>query len=191
MQFESVAQRDRVARDFGAVDGLSQTLDRLEEAAATESQIVITRVFDAPRDLVFKAWTEPERLTRWWGPTGFTSPVCRIDLRAGGVFHNCMRSPDGQDFWSKGVYREVVVPERIVCTDSFADAEGNVVEPSQYGMASWPREALLTVTFAEADGQTTLRVRHAVGSAAATERDMCQQGWSQSLDKLAGYLASA
>jgi uncharacterized protein YndB with AHSA1/START domain len=157
-----------------------------------EQEIVIARVFDAPRNLVFKAWTEPERLMRWWGPQGFTAPVCRTDPRPGGVFHCCMRSPEGTDFWSKGVYREVAEPERIVCTDFFSDDAGNVVEPTRYGMsAGWPREALLTLTFAEQAGKTRLTLRHSVGSAPASEREMCQQGWNESLDKLAGYLANA
>src|SRR5687767_7564343 len=108
-----------------------------------DREVVITRVFDAPRELVFKAWTEPEHFMRWWGPRGFTAPVCNIDARPGGVFHCCMRSPEGQDFWSKGTYREVVPPERIVVTDSFADAEGNIVSASHYGMSpDWPLESL-------------------------------------------------
>ncbi len=99
MLFESAAQRDRVIKEFGAIEGLNQTLERLEErlamaarnrSAATvtmplEQGLVITRVFDAPRALVFKAWTEPERLMRWWGPKGFTTPFCKVDLRPGGV----------------------------------------------------------------------------------------------------------
>jgi uncharacterized protein YndB with AHSA1/START domain len=156
---------------------------------SAQGEIVITRVLDAPRGLVFEAWTEPEHVKRWWGPNGFTTPVVRIDLRPGGVWHNCMRSPDGRDYWSRGVYREIVKPERIVTTDSFADAEGNRVEPTEYGMsASWPSEALLTVTFDEHDGRTRLTLRHAVGGAPAPEREMCQQGWSESLDRLAGYV---
>ncbi len=159
---------------------------------AVEQEIVITRVFDAPRKRVFKAWTEPERLMRWWGPNGFTTPVCKIDLRPGGVFHNCMRSPEGRDYWSKGVYREVVEPERIVCTDSFSDEKGNLVQPTHYGMSpDWPQEALVTVTFDEHEGQTKLTLRHSVGSAPAAERDQCQAGWTESLDRLAAYLAKA
>jgi uncharacterized protein YndB with AHSA1/START domain len=119
-----------------------------------DAELVITRVFDAPRELVFKAWTEPERLKRWWGPKGSTTPYCEIDLRPGGVMNHCMRSPDGRDIWGKGVFREIVVPERIVLTDSFADAEGNVVSPTHYGMSpEWPLEALLTVTFEEETGK--------------------------------------
>lgn len=152
-------------------------------------EIVITRVFDAPRERVFEAWTQPEHVQRWWGPHGFTTPVCTIDLRPGGAFHYCMRSPEGQDSWGKGVYREVAAPERIVSTDFFADAEGNLVPPTRYGMSTdWPAEALITVTFAERDGRTAFTLHHAVGSAPAAERDQCQQGWSESLDRLAGYL---
>jgi uncharacterized protein YndB with AHSA1/START domain/predicted enzyme related to lactoylglutathione lyase len=171
---------------------LLQLLQPVAQRTGGDREIVITRVLDAPRSLVFKAWTEPERVMRWWGPNGFTTPVCRIDLRPGGIFHSCMRSPDGQDYWSRGVYREVVEPALIVSTDTFADAEGNIVEPTQYGMsASWPREALITVTFVEQDGKTAFTLRHAVGSASESEAGMCRQGWSESLDRLAAYLAAA
>ena len=67
------------------------------------------------------AFLRSERVMRWWGPKGFTTPVCEIDLRPGGVYRSCMRSPEGQEFWGQGVYREIVEPERIVCTDTFAD----------------------------------------------------------------------
>ena len=154
--------------------------------------LVITRVFDAPRTLVFKAWTEPRRMQRWWGPTGFTAPVVKMDPRPGGTFHGCMRGPDGKDYWSKGVYREVVEPERIVSTDSFSDAEGNLVSPTEFGMsADWPAEALLTVTLTERDGKTTLTMEHGIGSAPEPEREMCRQGWNETLDKLEACLAAA
>jgi uncharacterized protein YndB with AHSA1/START domain len=159
-------------------------------AGSAARDLVITRVFDAPRERVFRAWTEPERLMRWWGPNGFTTPVCRIDPRPGGVWHSCMRSSEGRDYWSRGVYREIVVPERIVCTDAFADEQGNQVPPTHYEMgADWPSETLLTVTFAERDGRTTLTLRHAALPASGTEREMCEQGWGESLDRLAAYLA--
>jgi uncharacterized protein YndB with AHSA1/START domain len=99
-----------------------------------EQELVITRVFDAPRELLWKAWTDPERLMRWWGPKHFTSPFCEIDLRVGGKYLNCMRSPEGQDFWSTGVYKEIVPMQRLVCTDCFADEKGNVVPASHYGL---------------------------------------------------------
>ncbi len=156
---------------------------------AAEQTLVITRTFDAPRSLVFQAWTEPERVKRWWGPKDFTTPVCEIDLRPGGMFRTCMRSPDGQEFWSQGVYQEIVDPERIVCTDSFADEKGNIVAPEHYGMSpEWPIEALVTVTFTEHVGKTRLVLQHAP-LPPGRERDMCRQGWEESFDKLADYLA--
>jgi uncharacterized protein YndB with AHSA1/START domain len=161
--------------------------DPAEEPASRE--LVITRMFDAPRALVFKAWTEPERLMRWWAPKGFTTPFCKVDLRPGGVFHYCMRSPEGQDIWGIGVYREIVEPERIVYTDAFADAEGNPVPPAHYGMSSsHPPETLVTVTFAEHEGKTTLTLRHSILES-VEEREGTQQGWTEMLDRLAEELA--
>jgi len=150
-----------------------------------ERVLVITRVFDAPRELVWKAWTEPERFMRWYGPKGFTSPVSKIDLRVGGVRLNCMRSPEGRDFWTTGVYREIVEPGRIVYTDSLSDAEGNMVPASHYGRSGdWPLELLVTVMFEEHEGKTKLTLRH-VGIPAGENGDMAEAGWNESFDKLA------
>jgi uncharacterized protein YndB with AHSA1/START domain len=159
--------------------------------APTERDLVITRVFDAPRELVWKAWTEPERMKRWWGPQHFTAPVCKVDLRVGGTYLYCMRSPEGQDYWSTGVYREIVQPERIVCTDSFADEHGNQVPASHYGMGGdWPPALLVTVTFEEQAGKTKLTLRHA-GIPAGEMSDLTKSGWNESFDKLAEALAKA
>ena len=96
--------------------------------AGTEQQgLVIERIFDAPRELVWRAWTEPEHFMRWYGPQGMTLPSCEIDFRVGGRHLFGMRSPDGQEYWSSGVYREIVPLERFVFTDSPADEHGNVV----------------------------------------------------------------
>lgn len=157
---------------------------------STEQALVIERIFDAPRELVWKAWTEPERMMRWWGPKVFTTPVCKIDFRVGGVFLNCMRSPEGQDYWSTGVYREIVPLERIVCTDSFADEKGNVVPASHYGMTDMPLEMLVTVTFEDMGGKTRMTLRHS-GLPAGEMSDGAGQGWGESFDKLAEYLAKA
>jgi len=158
-------------------------------ANAVERDLVITRVFDAPRRLVFEAWTRPEHMMRWFGPKGFTTPFCTIDFRVGGMFHYCMRSPEGRDYWGIGVYREIVVPERIVYTDAFSDAEGNPVPPSHYGMSSsHPAETLVTITFEEQDGKTKLTLRHGIPET-VTERDGTQQGWIELLDRLAEELA--
>ncbi|MGH2436869.1 MAG: SRPBCC domain-containing protein, partial [bacterium] len=108
----------------------------------TERELVITRDFDAPRELVWKAWTEPEHFKSWMGPKGFTTPVCKIDLRVGGEYLYSMRSPEGQDFWSKGVFREIAPPERLVMTASRAAEDGNIV-PGMTG--DWPLETQITV----------------------------------------------
>ena len=149
---------------------------------------LITRVFDAPRELEFKAWSEPERVMRWWGPQYFTSPACKIDFRVGGTYLFCMQSPDGQDYWSTGVYREIVSNERIVYTDNFADAAGNVVPASQYGMGDdWPSELMVTVTFEDLAGKTKLTLKH-TGLPAGEHSEMASLGWNTSLDKLAESL---
>ncbi len=156
--------------------------------STSERELVITRVFDAPRELVWKAWTEPEHVMRWWGPKYFTAPVCQIDLRVGGKYLFCMRSPDGQDFWSTGVYREIVEPERIVCTDSFADEKGNPVPASHYGVpGEWPMELIVTVTFEEHEGKTRLTLRQ-VGVPLGEMKEMTEAGWNGSFDKLAESL---
>lgn len=155
----------------------------------TEEVLVVTHVFDAPRTLVFKAWTEPERAKQWWGPKNFTTPVCNIDFRVGGSYLYCMRSPEGKDYWSQGVYRAIKEPERIVSTDTFADSEGHPVPPEQYGFSSeWPEEAIIDVTFTEHAGKTRVTVRHSP-LPQGRERDMCREGWDESMVKLGDYLA--
>jgi|GEM_PF-725285 len=157
------------------------------EGASAGPKAGVTRLISAPRQDVWKAWTDPERLKHWWGPRGFTSPMARTDARVGGRYLWGMRSPEGQDFYSTGVFREVVEPERLVLTDSFADAEGNVVPAAQYGMpGDWPDESVMTVTFDERDGGTVVTVR----SEGIPEemREPSKAGMRESLDKLAEYL---
>ncbi len=156
--------------------------------STTEQALVIERIFDAPRELVWKAWTEPERVVRWWGPKGYTSPGCNIDLRVGGSYLWCMRSPEGQDLWSTGVYREIAPFERIVCTNSFADEDGNVVPASHYGItADLPLEMLATVTLEDLGAKTKLTLRHE-GFPPGEMRDGAGVGWNESFDKLAESL---
>lgn len=157
------------------------------KAQPAKAELVITRIFDAPRGLVWQAWTDPEHAVKWWGPKNFTAPVVKIDLRVGGKYLNCMRSPEGQDYWSTGTYREVVPPERLVFTDSFADADGNVVPGSHYGMGEdFPLEMLVIVTFEEVDGKTKMTLKH-VGLPESMS-DMTGTGWNESFDKLAESL---
>ena len=153
-----------------------------------DQELVIRRIFDAPRELVWKAWTEPEYFKLWWGPKDFTCPFCEMDLRVGGKYLNCMRSPDGRDYWTTGVYKEIVPFERIVYTDSFADAEGNIVPATHYGMSpDFPLETLVTVTFEEDHGKTKMTLTHA-GMPAGETSEQAEAGWSESFDKLAESL---
>ncbi len=155
-----------------------------------KDELVITRDFDAPRDLLWKAWTEPKHVMAWWGPKGFTSPACKIDLRVGGKFLSAMRSPQGDVIWGVGTYRELVKPERIVVTDSFANEKGEVVPGTHYGMsASFPLELLITLTFETISGGTRMTLKHAgIGGLSDADREGMRQGWSESFDKLAVYL---
>jgi len=154
-----------------------------------EDEIVITRFFDAPRELAWRAWTEPELVREWLGPKNYTSPSVTNDLRVGGKYLYCMRSPEGRNIWSTGVYREIVRPERIVSTDSFADEKGNVVPATYYGMSShFPTELLLTVTFDVQATRTKLTLRH-TGIPPGDISDATRAGWNESLDKYAGVLA--
>ncbi len=155
---------------------------------AVDQILVITRVFDAPRELVFKTWTDPQHVKKWWGPRGFTCLVCNIDLRTGGQYLNCMRSPEGKDYWSCGEYREIEEPQKLVCTDSFSDYNGNIVSPEVYGMSpDWPTEALITLILTEHAGKTRLMLQHSPIKP-SQEREMCRQGWNETLDKLTDYL---
>lgn len=144
-------------------------------------EFVITRVFDAPRELVFKAWTDPAYVAQWWGPRGFSNPVCELDVRPGGAMLIHMQGPDGVTIPNKGVYREIVAPERIVLTTTaFEDADGN------------PQlEVLNTITFAELGAGTKLTLRAVIVKAthavAASLAEM-EEGWGQSLDRLAESL---
>jgi len=164
---------------------MTPSQEQAVKAAAPE--LVITRVFDAPRALVWRAWTEPEHFKKWWGPKNFSAPVAKIDLRVGGALLWCMRGPAGQDFWTTGVYREIVPIERLVYTDSRADEKGNRVPASQLGLpGDWPAEAVVTVTFEEQGGGTKLTLRQ-VGIP-ASHSEMVRAGWNESFDKLAESL---
>jgi uncharacterized protein YndB with AHSA1/START domain len=150
-------------------------------------ELVIERVFDAPRERVWEAWTEPEQVKKWWGPKEFTAPSIESDFREGGKYLYCMKAPDGQDYWSTGTFREIVPMERIVVTDSFADEKGNVVPPDHYGISDHPLEGRMTVTFEELGDQTRLVIRYE-GMAPGEMRDMAEAGWNETLDKLAAIL---
>ena len=127
------------------------------ETATSQKTVSITRTFDLPAKKLWQAWTEPESLKKWWGPKNFTCPYCDIDLKPGGKYLACMRSNDGAEFWSTGVYKEIIPGKKLVCTDSFSDDKGNVVPASDLNMpGDWPIELLVTVTFEEMNEKTKI-----------------------------------
>jgi uncharacterized protein YndB with AHSA1/START domain len=170
--------------------------ERSTGTGAAADELVIARVFDAPRELVFRAWTEPERLARWWGPKGFTMGVVSLDLRPGGIFLYSQRDPDGHEMWGKFVYREITPPERLVFVSSFSDEQGNTVRAPF--SPDFPLEVLSTVTFVEHEGKTSLTLQGMPHAATEPERrwfegflGSMRQGWAGTLDQLAEYLATA
>ncbi|OXM85603.1 SRPBCC domain-containing protein [Paenibacillus rigui] len=156
------------------------------------NELILERVFDAPRELVFQAFSEAEHLKHWWGPRGWTLTVCNVDFRPGGIWHYCMKCIDenqgsffGFESWGKAVYEEIIEGEKIVYVDFFSDAEGNQVE----GMPS----SHITMTFIEQDGKTKLVSRAQYASAEALKSVMemgMEQGIKETWDRLAEHLQS-
>jgi uncharacterized protein YndB with AHSA1/START domain len=138
----------------------------------SERQLVITRIFDAPRSLVFEAWTQPEHLMRWWGPKGYTAPTCEMEVRPGGSLRLCMRPTEGTDTWVRGIFREVIEPERLVFT-----AIDNA-DPST--------ETVIAVTFEDLDGKTRLTMHQTFAEREAARG--AKEGWNSSFDRLVEYL---
>ena len=191
--WETEELRDRVAKQFGAIQGMQQTMDRLGEAVANADSFVISRTFDAPRDLVWRAWTEPDRMAKWFGPKGVTIMHSKNDLRPEGVYHYGMQTPDGKQIWGKWIYREILKPKRLVFVTSFSDPKGGI---TRHPMApEWPLEMLSTITFDENDGRTTVTVQWAPINASAAERKVFADshasmngGWSGTFEQLESYL---
>lgn len=156
------------------------------------NNMVITRVFDAPRELVFKAWTDPDLVKQWWGPSSFTAPHAEIDLREGGRVLLCMRTPDGREMWNAGTIRELAAPSRLVMTQYVADEAGNLIPPEQYGMPpDYQAETLITVNLEPLpDGRTKLTLEHSIPAEMAQETGALA-GWNGSLDKMAAAVQQA
>ena len=157
----------------------------------------ISRIFDAPRDKVWKAWTETERLKQWWGPAGFKVHTCKVDLRPGGIFHYGMTAPDGTEMWGRFVYREIKAPERLVFIVSFSDAKCGVTRHPW--SPNWPLEIHSTVRFEEQAGGRTTKVTvewtPADGSSELERKTFDEgrasmtQGWGGTMDQFAAYLS--
>ena len=158
---------------------------------------VLSTLVDAPRDVVWRAWTEPERLKRWWGPKGFTVHTCKVDLRRGGVFHYGMKTPDGKDVWGRFVYSEIRAPERLQFVVSFSDPQGGVTRHPWN--ANWPLQMLSTVEFApDCSDRTKVTVHWTPHEASEVERktfdegrESMKQGWTGTFEQFGEYLKSA
>jgi uncharacterized protein YndB with AHSA1/START domain len=181
MVFKTAELRNMVAEKHHAVEGAHQTLARLADYIAQNAKrtLVLTRVIDAPRKLVYKIWTDPKHVAQWWGPEGFTNPVCELDAREGGAMLIHMRGPDGVVYPMTGTFHELVEPERIVFSSGALDAGGTPMF-----------EVETTVTFAEHEGKTKLTVEARVTkstAAAAPSIAGMEMGWTQTIDRLGAY----
>ena len=156
-----------------------KNIGTLKVTTPTDCEIVLTRVFDAPRHLVFGAFSKPELLRRWFGPRGWSLVVCEVDLKVGGGFRFVLRGPDGKEMGMRGVYREIVPPERSVHMESYDD---------------YPGESQVTAVFVEQDGKTTLNATVLYPSREVRDaviKSGMEHGAAESYDKLAELLASA
>ena len=162
-----------------------------KDAVGNIERMVVTRVIDASREIVWKAYTQPEYVQQWWGPKGFTSPSCRSDFRVGGMFLYCMRSPDGQEGWTGGQFHEIIPHEKIVYSLYFADSDGNRMEPEEIGVEHEAIDGVYDeVRFEDlGDGRTkiTLIGNESMESARAIGQF---EGNQQILDKLAAVVAT-
>jgi uncharacterized protein YndB with AHSA1/START domain len=206
--FSSAKAREFVIREYNAAEGGKQTIARLaghvealargaRSATAAGKPFVMGRVVKAPRDLVWRVWTQQEHLAKWFGPPGCTLAATSLDLRPGGVFHYCMRSPGAPDMWGKWVFREITPPERLVFVVSFADEKGNSIRAPWE--ARWPLEMLSIVTFEPHAGLakgTVITLQWSAHNASAEEQRIfddghgsMSQGWTGTFDKLDEYVA--
>jgi len=161
-----------------------------ENTSITPERMVVSRTFHAPVESVWRAWTEPQLVSQWWGPVGFSCPVCEMDFRVDGKFLIGMRTPDGQDFFNAGQYHEILPHQKIVSSMYFADAAGNKVDHEHYGIEHEAiPDAYDVTTFEElGDGQTKLTFtgNETMEDAKATGQ---LEGWLQILDKFAAVVA--
>lgn len=195
--YASKADRDGMV-NAGMEGGLRESMERLEERLARSiigKPFVISRVFNAPRDLVFKVWTEPEHFAQWFGPKGCKVRVATFEFKPGGIVHTCMGTPDGHEMWGKLIYREIAAPERMVYITTFSDEKGGLTRHPLSD--TWPLEMLTTVTLEDQGDKTKLTVEwvplHATDVELSTfigAMDGMSGGWKGSFEQLDAYLAS-
>ena len=161
----------------------------------SSKEFVISRTFDAPRELVWKAWTERDRIVQWFGPKGFTMPIAKQDFRPGGMLHYMMRGPDALEMWGKMIYREIDPPRRLVWINAFSDPQGGL---GRHPLApEWPQQMLTIATFEEpSPGRTTVTIRWSTIDATPQEQkkfdtghDSMRMGWTGTFEQLEAYLA--
>jgi uncharacterized protein YndB with AHSA1/START domain len=159
-----------------------------------QDSFVISRTFDAPRSLVWEVYTDRDHLMQWFGPKGFPMTHADLDFRIGGVFHYCLRMPDGHEMWGKWTFREIVEPEKLSVIVAFSDAAGGITRHPMN--PDWPRETLGVTTFDEHDDKTTVTVNWTVFNGTDAERELFAQshdsmrmGWGGTFEQLEGYLA--
>lgn len=186
--FPTAAARAQAIKEHGAVEGGNQTIDRLVDllANAADRELVITRVFDAPRSLVWQAWTDPVHIAQWWGPQGFGARVPAMDLRPGGHWRYIMIGPDGAEYASQGVIREVVPLERLVTTDEFGE---DIDLPG----VDLPGGMVVTALFEDVGDKTrlTLRTMHRSAEDRRKHEAMgVKEGWASSFECLDEHLAT-
>ena len=195
MVFDSPQTRDLMESKFGAIEGGEQTVARLADylPLLDAGEFVLTRAFEAPRDMVWRAWTQAEHLARWWGPKGCRVEVRSLDLRPGGVFHYVMHFADGNSLWGRFAFREINAPELLVYLNAFSDEQAGATRNPWD--ATWPMETLSRIEFVEHDGRTTVTIRWWPWNASEAERatfaagfESMFGGWSGSLDQLEEHL---
>ncbi len=196
--FPTAEQRNKVIKEYGALEANKQTMDKMEtyltELEIAGKEFTVVRELNAPRELVFKLWSEAEHLAKWWGPKGFDIKVAKLEMRPGGIFLFGMTTPDGNDMWGRFIYREVVSPSRLVFINSFSDKDGGVTRNPWN--ADWPLESLNILTLEEHSGKTTLTLKGYPINASEKEcqefekgfGDM-QQGFKGTFDQLEEYVS--
>jgi uncharacterized protein YndB with AHSA1/START domain len=161
-----------------------------ENTVSEIERMVVTRVFDAPRELVWKAWTDPKYVMQWWGPKGFSCPACHMDFRVGGKSLLCMKTPDGYEGWNAIEYHEIVLHEKIVSSMYFSDSEGNKIDPEQLGIEQEAIEGTYDMTIFEDLGNGQTRLTHIGNEPLESAKNSGQlEGWIETLDKVAEVVA--
>ena len=198
MTFPTAEARQVVVERYGALQGAIEHHDRMGEYVMTIDSFEISRVFDAPPARIWKAWTDPEQLAKWWGPKGFTMLTRKLDLRPGGLFHYAMKGPEGHPMggtmWGRFVYVEIIPEKKAIFINSFSDEKSGI---ARHPMApTWPLEMFNIMTLDERDGKTVLTLRGAPIRATAEERETYRKGFERmrggfggTFDQLAAYLA--